>query len=109
MILVTGSVLARAETLDELLRLSVEHVRRSRAEAGCLSHAVHRDAENPLRLVFAEEWADSAALEAHFAVPASREFAKALRRLAAEPPTMKVYTAETAQIPLRTSTPPRGA
>ncbi len=56
MILVTGSILARKDTVDELLELSLEHVRRSRLEPGCLSHAVHRDAEEPLRLVFVETW-----------------------------------------------------
>lgn len=93
MIIVTGSILARADSLDELLRLSLEHVRRSRSEPGCLAHAVHQDVENPLHLVFAEEWADRAALRTHFAVPASRTFAKAVNALAAEPPTMHLYDA----------------
>ena len=34
------------------------HVRRSRTEPGCLFHAVHRDVEEPLRLVFVERWVD---------------------------------------------------
>jgi len=93
MIVVTGSILARAEHLEELLARSLEHVRRSRAEPGCLCHAVQRDAEDPLRLVFFEEWADAAALQDHFAVPASRAFAKLAARLAAAPPTIKVYDA----------------
>ena len=61
-VLVTGSIQARPERIDELLALSLEHVRRSRTEPGCLSHAVHSDVEDPLRLVFVEEWADRAAL-----------------------------------------------
>src|SRR5438105_3412802 len=69
MIIVTGSILARADTFDEVLRLSREHVERSRKEPGCVSHAVHVDCENPLRLFFFEQWADEAALRAHFAVP----------------------------------------
>jgi quinol monooxygenase YgiN len=78
MIVVTGSVTARPETFDEVKRLSLEHTRRSRTEPGCISHAVHVDCENPLRLVFIEQWADRAALAAHFAVPASRDFVGAL-------------------------------
>ena len=70
MILVTGSVTARPETFGEVREISLEHVRRSRTEAGCISHAVHVDCENPLRLVFIEQWADRAVLAAHFAVPA---------------------------------------
>jgi quinol monooxygenase YgiN len=93
MIIVTGSVLARADSADQLLALSLEHVRRSRDEPGCRAHAVHRDAENPLRLVFLEEWEDRTAVAAHFAVPASRAFAKAAAALAAEPPTLNVYDA----------------
>jgi quinol monooxygenase YgiN len=73
MIVVTGSVTARPDSLEEVRRLSLEHVQRSRQEPGCISHAVHVDCENPLRLVFFEQWADRAALLAHFAVPASEK------------------------------------
>ena len=66
-------------------------MRRSRTEPGCIAHAVHRDAENPLRLVFVEEWADRAALLAHFAVPASRAFVKAAAACAAAAPAMSLY------------------
>jgi quinol monooxygenase YgiN len=93
MILVTGNIVAKADSLNELLALSLEHVRRSRTEPGCLSHAVHQDAENLLRLVFVEEWADKASLAAHFAVPASRDFVKAAGRLAAAPPVINIYEA----------------
>jgi len=61
MIVVTGSVTAREDSLDEVRRLSLEHVHRSRQEPGCISHAVYVDCENPLRLVFIEQWADRAA------------------------------------------------
>lgn len=93
MIIVTGSVLARTDSLEKLLTVSLEHVRRSRTEPGCLAHAVHQDAENPLRLVFLEEWTDQASLAAHFAVPASRAFVKTVRELAAEAPQMNIYDA----------------
>lgn len=93
MIVVTGSIVAQAGRLDELLALSLEHVRRSRTEPGCLAHAVHQDAENPARLVFVEEWSDRASLEAHFAVPASRGFVKAAGALAAGAPRINIYDA----------------
>jgi quinol monooxygenase YgiN len=98
MIIVTGSILAKAEALAELLAISLDHVRRSRTEPGCVSHAVHQDAENPLRLVFLEEWTDRAALAAHFAVPASRDFVKAARELAAAPPLINIYEATALQM-----------
>jgi quinol monooxygenase YgiN len=53
MILVTGSVRARVDAVDEVERLALEHVRRSRTEPGCLLHSVHRDVEDPQRFVLA--------------------------------------------------------
>ena len=94
MILVTGSLIAEEGRLADTLALSLEHVRRSRAENGCISHAVHQDAENPSRLVFVEEWSDHTALTAHFAVPASRAFAKAIKELATEAPKLNVFEAK---------------
>ena len=93
MIVVTGSVTTRQDSFDEARRLSLEHVHRSRREQGCISHALHVDCENPLRLVFIEQWADRAALAAHFAVPASRDFVRALQPLAAASPTIEIYDA----------------
>lgn len=93
MIVVTGSVTAQEDSFDQVLKLSLEHVQRSRGEPGCISHAVHIDCENPLRLVFLEQWADRAALLAHFAVPASRDFVRALQPLAAAATTIELYDA----------------
>jgi quinol monooxygenase YgiN len=93
-VVVTGAVVARPDTLDELLRLSLEHVHRSRREPGCLSHGVHQDVEDPLRLVFVERWVDRAHLDAHFRVPASLDFVRAAASLAAVPPTMTISTAD---------------
>ena len=93
MILVTGSVTARSDCFDEARKLSLEHVRRSRLEPGCLFHAVHVDCENPLRLLFVEQWADRAALAAHFAVPASRDFVRALKSLAADASPIEIFDA----------------
>lgn len=94
MIIVTGTVLARPDSFDEILRLSTEHVLRWRKEPGCLSHAVHRDTEHPLRLHFLERWETMAALKVHFGVPALQGFGAALGRLGAKPPSMTLYTAE---------------
>jgi quinol monooxygenase YgiN len=93
MIIVHGSARVRAEHLNQALELSMAHVLRSRAEPGCLAHAVHRDHEDPLRLAFVERWSDLAALKAHFKVPESRDFAKALGALLTEPATLAMYEA----------------
>ena len=91
MIVVTGSVTVRPETFEEARRLSLEHVHRSRREPGCISHAVHVDCENPLRLVFFERWVDRDALLKHFALPASRELVRSLQTLAAGPTTLELF------------------
>jgi len=70
------------------------HVARSRAEPGCITHAVYLDPENPRRLVFVEQWSDQAALAQHFKVPASRDFVRSLGALAVEPPSMSIFDAE---------------
>ena len=99
MIIVTGHVIARPDTEAEVQRLAVEHVLRSRAEPGCVSHEVSRDAQQPLRFVFVERWSDMAALQLHFQVEASRKFAQAMAELGEGRPQMAVYQAE--PVPLR--------
>lgn len=94
MILVTGSILAKTDTFDRVLSLSQAHVARSRLEPGCISHAVHVDCENRLRLFFFEQWADEAALQAHFAVPETRAFVKSLRDIVVETSGTQIYRAE---------------
>lgn len=94
MILVMGHVMTSPETAAEITRLCTEHSARSRAEPGCLAHNVHADCEDPSRLVFVEQWADMAALKAHFAVPESNAFVKAIRALSPARTHMTVYSAE---------------
>jgi quinol monooxygenase YgiN len=98
MIIVTGYVIASEANRAEMLRIGLEHVHRSRLEPGCIEHGIYADAENPLKLHFFERWADVAAIKAHFAVPASRAFAKQLRALAADPGEMHVLEAAPAKL-----------
>jgi quinol monooxygenase YgiN len=93
MIVLLGSVVVQPGRLDEALALSQVHVRRSRGEPGCLAHAVYLDPEDPLRLVFVERWADQAALQVHFGLAESRQFAGELSRLASTAPEMQIYEA----------------
>lgn len=91
MIIVWGSIESAPGNLAQLLQLCLQHVHRSRAEPGCLSHNVHIDAENDQRLVFFEEWQDMAALQTHFAVPDSGDFVRRVSSLAAGPPVMRIF------------------
>ena len=101
MIIVLGSARVRADATEQAFTISQEHVHRSRSEPGCVSHAVYWDPEQAGRLVFVEQWADREALWAHFQVPASRAFAKALGGLAVEPPEMSLFDATALPIPGR--------
>lgn len=97
-LIVTGSIQARPDSIDGVLALSLAHVRRSRTEPGCLLHSVHHDVEDPLRLVFLEHWVDKDALRAHFRVPESGAFVRDVAELAASAPEMTIYTAQAVSI-----------
>ncbi|MEQ1543386.1 MAG: antibiotic biosynthesis monooxygenase [Novosphingobium sp.] len=94
MIIITGSATIRPACIDEALRLGREHSQRSRGEPGCVAHNCHIDAENPHRIVFVEEWADMDAVKAHFAVPESGGFVKAMGRMAVAAPVMTIFNAD---------------
>lgn len=68
MIIVTGSATSREGAEGEMQKISLDHVLRSRAEPGCISHEVSRDVEQPRRFVFVERWTDMTALQMHFRV-----------------------------------------
>jgi quinol monooxygenase YgiN len=93
MIIVTGSATARSDSFEALRQASLDHVHRSRAEPGCISHAVHVDCEDSLRLVFFECWQDMARLKEHFRQPGSAEFMAAVRSLAASSEPIAMYEA----------------
>ena len=82
MVIVTGSLTAKDDAFDRLRDEALAHVHRSRTEAGCLSHAVFVDCENPLRLFFYEEWESDEALRMHFAQSGSSAFIAVARMLA---------------------------
>jgi quinol monooxygenase YgiN len=99
MILVIGHARVREDALEQARSVALAHVRRSRTEPGCLHHAVHLDAEDPLHLVFVERWADAAALAVHFEVPASWAFVREITALCTEPPSIHLYDAEERSAP----------
>jgi quinol monooxygenase YgiN len=94
MIIVTGSLTAAEGQFEALRQAGLEHSRRSREEPGCIRHNAYVDAEDPQRLFFYEEWADRAALDAHFKVPASNQFMKTARALAVKSHGPHIFTVE---------------
>ena len=94
MILITGHIIVRPEHRNRALELGVEHSQRSRTEPGCIAHNCHIDAEDENRIVFVEEWTDMAAVKAHFAVPESGAFVRALSAMGDAAPVMRIFNAE---------------
>ncbi len=93
MIIVWGRIDVLAAHVQEALRLSLEHVLRSRLEPGCIAHNVHVDVENANTLVFHEEWESMAALSAHFSDATSAQFVDAVKRLAVGAPELRIFEA----------------
>ncbi len=99
MVIVLAKVRVRTENMAAALQLSKEHVKRSLAEPGCVSHAVYEDPEHAGQLVFVEEWATEEAIKVHFLVPASAVFVKSLSALAVGRPVFKLFTAHELPFP----------
>jgi quinol monooxygenase YgiN len=97
MIIVTGSVTAKPGSFEALLEACQAHVLRSRAEDGCISHAVRIDSEDPMKLVFFEEWRDMPALQAHFVTPGIKDLLAAFKEHAAA--SEKITTYEATKLP----------
>ena len=93
MIIVHGSIEIAPDNREDAMRLSLEHVTRSRTEPGCISHAVHVDAENTNRLMFFEEWADMDALQTHFQVAETMDFLKQIQAIGTTDPSLRMFEA----------------
>ena len=93
MIIILANVQVAPNRMHEALELSKQHVARSREEPGCISHSVYEDKDKENHLVFVEEWESEEALQRHFAVPESGQFANALGAMAAVRPKIRLYKA----------------
>ena len=99
MIVVSGKVTVLSGNMDEALKVSQEHVLRSRSEAGCTSHgvsvsvsvSVSVNAEAANQLIFFEQWENLASLKSHFVVPKSPTFATAISKLASAPQRFQFF------------------
>ena len=92
MIVVVGKVRTDEARRDELVRISQDVARASREEEGCLGYRIFQDTEDPDAFVFVEEWADQAALDAHFRTPHIATFMGAMPGTLAAPPDVKFHT-----------------
>jgi quinol monooxygenase YgiN len=90
-LLVIGRVRCEPEQRDRLVALMTEMQDNSRSEQGCLRYGFFAAVEDPLTFVAVEEWADRAALDAHFAQPHLQQFAKGLLELISERPEVAIH------------------
>ncbi len=91
MLLVIGRVQCEPERRNELVALFTEMQDDSRRENGCLRYGFFGAVEDPLSFVAVEEWADREALDAHFAQPHLREFARRLLELVSSQPEVAIH------------------
>ncbi|GAC18961.1 putative quinol monooxygenase [Paraglaciecola arctica] len=94
MIIITGDLLIKEGHMQQAMQVCQKHVAHSRTETGCISHAVYQDPENVLRLFFFEQWADQAAIDAHFTLPSSQAFVAEVRALVSAAPNMHIFNAQ---------------
>jgi len=62
-------------------------------EAGCLTYALHRGADDPTAFALIERWTSREALDAHLRLPHVAALFTALPMLVAEPPEILVLNA----------------
>ena len=93
MIIVLGSIIVKEGCVEKALKISQQHVNRSRGEPGCIAHDVHIDSENSQRLVFVEKWSDQASLTQHFKEATSISFVNKIKEVVTNQPEMAVYDA----------------
>ena len=69
-------------------------IEQTHAEAGCLSYALHRDANDPQTLVLVERWTSQVALESHFQQPYMAGIGELAAELLAAPPVIRFCAPE---------------
>jgi quinol monooxygenase YgiN len=76
--------------VEDALRAAV---RAAHSEAGCQRYALHRTADEPVRFVMVEQWADADALAAHMTGDGIAALRPVLATLLAAPPQILRLTA----------------
>ena len=62
---IIGTVVAKPEKRDELMRILAAQVTPTRAEPGCINYDFHCDKSDPNTFVFYENFVSNAALDEH--------------------------------------------
>ena len=82
---IIGTVVAKPEKRDELMRTLAAQVAPTRAEPGCINYDFHCDKSDPNVFVFYENFVSKEALEEHLKKPHLNPLTDRLDELLAEP------------------------
>lgn len=82
---IIGTVVAKPEKRDELMRILAAQVAPTRAEPGCINYDFHCDVSDPNTFVFYENFASKEALEEHLEKPHLKPLMDRLDELLAKP------------------------
>ncbi|MFO7641938.1 MAG: putative quinol monooxygenase [Candidatus Competibacteraceae bacterium] len=88
---VIARLTARPEAVAELQTLLLGLIEPTRQESGCLRYTLLHNSADPTDFTFVEEWADAAALEAHFATSHLQAALARAPALLAAPPDIRRY------------------
>ncbi len=91
MFTIAARILVKLECREAFVQASKAITAGTRAEAGCLSYALHEDVHQPGTYLFYEEWRDAAAVEAHFREQHFLDFGLAIGELVTQPPEISVH------------------
>ena len=82
---IIGTVVAKPDKRDELLRILAAQVAPTRAEPGCINYDFHCDESDPNVFVFYENFLSKEALEEHLNKPHLKPLMDKLDELLAKP------------------------
>ncbi len=91
-VVVVASFKVQEGQVDAAIAALTPIIEQTHDEPGCLSYALHRDVNDPLRLVLVERWTSQVALESHFQQPYLEGLGQLGQELLSEPPTLHFCT-----------------
>lgn len=89
---VIARITARPDTVADVRALLRDLLEPTRQEPGCLRYTLLHNPNDPTAFTFVEEWADAAALDAHFATAHVQTALAVAPPLLAAAPDIRQYT-----------------
>lgn len=88
---VVAHVYSKPDRIDETRELLIGLIEPTRAEAGCITYELHRNAADRTDFTFIEEWTGDAALDAHLTTPHIQNALSRFDELLTQPPDIRRY------------------